>query len=172
MGITNKNRRFKTISQLEGYVRKDVDDIAEKVLRKAANEINKEMTDLILEWYAQYQPQDYTRTYQLMSAATSAQSDVYKTTRGWRLVVTLFDMNKMSPRIATVKGNFDSYIDFKGRTNYGGKPYTKWVVEWVDEGGIRGHSPINYEEEINKLLEKKVHQGILTEMRKAGYKYR
>ena len=60
-------------------------------------------------------------------------------------------------------------MDFSGHATYGGKRYTDWVVNWVENGKIIGHSPLDYEKEINDILDEKVNDGILIEMKRAGY---
>ena len=102
---------------------------------------------------------------------SGTESKVYKTNNGYRVRIKLFDTDQMTSAFASELNPhfFNSYLDFSGHATYGGKRYTDWVVEWVDSGGIIGHDGLNYKQEINSLLDKKVNEGILKEMRRAGF---
>ena len=174
-----KGRKFASLAQMEAEIQKELDEIAEKVLTEVAEEVKFKMEELISRFYNEYTPKSdkegnplyYRRTEGLLDAVRETSSKVYKTKNGYRVRIKLFDTDQMTSVFAE-KPYFNSYLDFSGHATYGGKRYTDWVVEWVDSGGIIGHDGLNYKQEINDLLDKKVNEGILTEMRRAGFSKR
>lgn len=166
-----KGRKFASFAQMEAEIKKELDNIAEKVLTDVAQEVKRRMEELILDFYTDYSPKYYERTGSLYSAVSETESKVYKTRDGYRVRIKLFDTDQMTSAFASELNPhfFNSYLDFSGHATYGGKRYTDWVVEWIDSGGIIGHDGLNYKQEINSLLDKKVNEGILTEMRRAGF---
>ena len=174
-----KGRKFASLAQMEAEIKKQLDEVAEKVLTEVAEEVRLKMEELILEFYSEYRPKSdeegnplyYNRTGGLLDAVRNTQSKVYKTKNGYRVRIKLFDTDQIDQQFAE-KPYFNSYLDFSGHATYGGKRYTDWVVEWVDSGGIIGHDGLNYQQEINDLLDRKVNEGILTEMRRAGFSKR
>lgn len=166
-----KGRKFASFAQMEAEIKKELDDIAKKVLTDVAEEVRQRMEELILDFYTDYSPKYYERTGSLYSAVSETESKVYKTRDGYRVRIKLFDTDQMTSAFASELNPhfFNSYLDFSGHATYGGKRYTDWVVEWIDSGGIIGHDGLNYKQEINSLLDKKVNEGILTEMRRAGF---
>lgn len=163
-----KGRKFASLAQMEAEIKKELDDIAKKVLEDVAQEVKLRMEELILDFYTDYSPKYYERTGSLYSAVSETESKVYKTRNGYRVRIKLFDTDQMTSAFAE-KPYFNSYLDFSGHATYGGKRYTDWVVEWIDSGGIIGHDGLNYKQEINTLLDKKVNEGILKEMKRAGF---
>lgn len=170
MEITSpKGRKFTSIVQMINETQKELDEISKKVLEEVAEEVRLKMEELILtQFYSEYRPQYYERTGGLLDSVRNTKSKVYKTRDGYKVHIKLFDTDQIDQRFAE-KPYFNSYLDFSGHATYGGKRYTDWVVEWVEDGNIIGHSPLNYKEEINKLLDDKVNEGILKEMRRAGF---
>lgn len=166
-----KGRKFASFAQMGAEIKKELDDIAKKVLTDVAQEVKQRMEELILDFYTDYSPKYYERTGSLYSAVSETESKVYKTRDGYRVRIKLFDTDQMTSAFASELNPhfFNSYLDFSGHATYGGKRYTDWVVEWIDSGGIIGHDGLNYKQEINSLLDKKVNEGILTEMRRAGF---
>ncbi len=170
MQITSpKGRKFSSIAQMENAIQQDLDKISKKVLEDVAEEIKLLMEDLILDFYSEYSPDYYERTGQLLEAVRAANSKIYKTKDGWKIRISIIDTEAMSSSFATQDHFFNSYIDFTGHATYGGKRYTDWVIDWVDEGNIFGHDKLEYKDKINKLLDEKVNAGILKEMKRAGY---
>ncbi len=169
-----KGRKFASLAQMEAEIKKQLDEVAKKVLEDVAKEVKMRMEELILDFYTEYSPKYYERTGSLYDAVAETESKVYKTKNGYRVRVKLFDTEKMTSAFASELNPhfFNSYLDFSGHATYGGKRYTDWVVEWVDSGGIIGHDGLNYQQEINDLLDRKVNEGILTEMRRAGFSKR
>ncbi len=167
--ISPKGRKFSSIVQMENAIQQDLDRISEKILREVAEEIKLLMEDLILDFYSEYSPEYYERTGQLLEAVRAADSKIYKTHGGWKMRIKIIDTEAMSSSFATRDDYFNSYLDLTGHATYGGKRYTDWVVDWVDEGNIFGHAGLEYKDKINKLLDEKVNAGILREMKRAGY---
>lgn len=167
--ISPKGRKFTSVVQMEKAIKEDINQISRKVLEEVAEEVKFLMEDMILEFYSQYNPNYYERTGQLLEAVRNAESKVYKTKDGYRVRISILNTEAMSSSFATQPHYFNSYIDFSGHATYGGKRYTDWVVNWVDEGNIFGHESIDYKDRINKLLDEKVNAGILKEMKRAGY---
>lgn len=166
---TPKGRRFSSIAQFEQAIQQDLDAIAEKVLRDVAEEVRLKMEELILtRFYSEYRPQYYERTGGLLDSVRNTKSKVYKTKNGWRVHIKLFDTDQIYQRFAE-KPYFNSYLDFYGHATHGGKRYTDWVVDWIENGKIIGHDALDYEGEINRILDEKVNEGILKEMRRAGF---
>ncbi len=170
MEITSpKGRKFSSIVQMQNAIQQDLDRISEKILRDTAKEIKQLMEKLILDWYLQYEPEYYDRTYQLLDAVADSECKVYKAKDGWKMRIVLIDSSQMASSFATKEHYFNSYMDFSEHSTYGGKKYTDWVIDWVDEGNIIGHTGIEYKDKINKLLDEKVNAGILREMKRAGF---
>lgn len=166
---TPKGRKFMSLAQFETALKNDLDEITKKVLENVAEEIRLKMEELILtQFYSEYRPQYYERTGGLLDSVRNTKSKVYKTKDGYKVHIKLFDTDQIDQRFAE-KPYFNSYLDFSGHATYGGKRYTDWVVNWVENGKIIGHSPLNYEKEINDILDEKVNDGILVEMKRAGY---
>lgn len=169
MEITSpKGRKFASIQQMTDAIQKDLDEISRKILEEVAEEVRLKMEELILNFYDDYRPNYYKRTGGLLNAVRNTQSTVYKTKDGYKVRIKLFDTTQMDQEFAD-KPYFNSYLDFSNHASYGGKLYTDWVVDWIDSGGIYGHKPIEYKKEINDLLDKKVNEGILRELKRAGY---
>lgn len=174
--ISPKGRKFSSVQQMVNAVQKELDEISRKVLEEVAEEVRLKMEELILRFYDDYTPKSdkegnplyYRRTEGLLDAVRETSSKVYKTKNGYRVRIKLFDTTQMEQQFAD-KPYFNSYLDFSSHASYGGKLYTDWVVDWVDSGGIYGHDPIEYKKEINDLLDKKVNEGVLKEMKRAGY---
>ncbi len=167
--ISPKGRKFSSVAQLENYLQADVDMVSRLVLENMAKEVKEKMRELIREFYSQYTPEYYERTDQLLEAVESANSKVYKSGGVWKCRISILDTDSMSQSFAQQDGYFNSYIDFSLHSSYGGKRYTDWVVDWVDEGGIFGHTGIDFKGEINRLLDEKVNDEIVKEMKRAGY---
>lgn len=166
--ISPKGRKFASVQQMVNAVQKELDEISRKVLEEVAEEVRLKMEELILRFYDDYKPNYYHRTGGLLDAVRNTESKVYKTKDGYRVRIKLFDTTQMDQQFAD-KPYFNSYLDFSSHASYGGKLYTDWVIDWVDSGGIYGHDPIEYKKEINDLLDKKVNEGVLKEMKRAGY---
>ena len=168
-----KGRRFSSIQEVQNYIESDIQERARKVLEEVAEEIKSTMEDLILEFYSQYTPEYYERTGQLLEAVRKAESKVYKTRDGWRIHIKVINTDAMDSMWAEEDEDFNTYMSFTGQATYGGKRYTDWVVEWVDNGSendrVWGHEPIHFSEKINQMLDEKVQAGILREMRRAGF---
>ena len=169
MEITSpKGRKFTSIQQMTNAIQQDLDKISRKVLEDVAEEVRLKMEELILNFYDDYRPKYYERTGGLLNAVRNTQSKVYKTPEGYKVRIKLFDTTQMDQEFRD-KPYFNSYLDFSNHASYGGKLYTDWVVEWVNDGNIIGHDAIEYEKEINDLLDKKVNDGVLKELKRAGY---
>lgn len=164
-----KGRKFSSLVQFQNYLQQDLNNVAHAVLTTVAEEVKQEMVRLIDQFYSVPETDYYERTETLRHAVESAQSKVYKTKEGWKIRISIVDVNDMVSGWAREKGMFNSYMDFSGRSTYGGKRYTEWVVDWVDKGGIAHHPPIHFTDEINQLLDRRVQEGILREMKRAGY---
>lgn len=166
--ISPKGRKFVSIQQMTNVIQNELDQISRKVLEEVAEEVRLKMEELILNFYSDYTPNYYRRTGGLLNAVRNTKSKVYKTKDGYKVRIKLFDTTQMDQEFAD-KPYFNSYLDFSSHASYGGKLYTDWVVDWIDSGGIYGHEPIEYKQEINDLLDKKVNEGVLKEMKRAGY---
>ena len=166
-----KGRKFASFVQMQAELQKELDNVAEKVLTEVAKEVKMRMEELILEFYSEYSPNYYERTGSLYDAVANTESKVYKTKGGYRVRIKLFDTEQMTSAFASEAHPefYNSYLDFSGHATYGGKRYTDWVVQWVNDGGIIGHDGLDYNREISDLLDKKVNEGILTEMKRAGF---
>lgn len=171
MEITSpKGRKFMSIQQMTDSIQQDLDKISKKVLEDVAKEVKEKMRKDIDLFYSQYSyPEYYERTYQLEKAVEEAESKIYKTKNGWVIRIQIFNTDTMTQTWATQKGFLNSYLSYDGKASSKGKRYTDWAIEWVEEGTIYGHSPIPFKEEINALLDEKVRNGVLREMKRAGY---
>lgn len=170
--ISPKGRKFSSIQQVVNDVQQNLDEIARKVLEEVAVEVKEKMEELILnQFYSDYRPKYYERTGSLLDAVRNTSSKVYKTNDGYKVRIKLFDESQMTSAFAPEDKPdfFNSYLDFSGHATYNGKRYTDWVIDWVDSGNIHGHEPLEYKKQINDLLDKKVNEGILREMKRAGY---
>ena len=172
---TPKGRKFSSLIQLENAINQDLDMASKKVLENVAEEVKVVMEDLILEFYSQYSPDYYERTGQLLDAVRKAESKIYKTKEGWKIRIKVIDPEIIDSMWGVEGNRFNSYMSFSGQATYGGKRYTEWVVDWVDNGSdhgrVWGHDPIHFSEKINKLLDEKVKNGILKELKRAGFNW-
>lgn len=168
--ISPKGRRFSSIAQMLNATQKELDIVAKRVLEQVAQEIKDKMKELIDLFYSQYSPDYYDRTKQLYSAIDGAQSKINKSGDTWVIRIQIFDSDSMSQTWTEKKGYFNSYLDFEGHATDGkGKRYTDWAIEWIESGSIYGHEAIPIKQEINDILDKKVQDGILVEMRRMGF---
>lgn len=168
--ISPKGRRFSSISQMLNATQKELDSVAKKVLEQVAQEVKDKMKELIDLFYSQHSPSYYDRTDQLYAAVDNAESKITKSGDTWVIRIQIFNTDSMSQTWTDKKGYFDSYLDFEGHATDGkGKRYTDWAIEWIESGSIHGHEAIPIRQEINNILEKKVQDGILIEMRRMGF---
>lgn len=168
--ISPKGRRFSSINQMLNATQKELDAVAKKVLEQVAQEVKDKMKELIDLFYSQHSPSYYDGTDQLYSAVDDAESKITKSGDTWVIRIQIFNTESMSQTWTNKKGYFDSYLDFEGHATDGkGKRYTDWAIEWIESGSIYGHEAIPIRQEINNILEKKVQDGILIEMRRMGF---
>lgn len=168
--ISPKGRRFSSINQMLNATQKELDVVAKKVLEQVAQEVKDKMKELIDLFYSQHSPSYYDGTDQLYAAVDNAESKITKSGDTWVIRIQIFNTDSMSQTWTDKKGYFDSYLDFEGHATDGkGKRYTDWAIEWIESGSIFGHKAIPIRQEINNILDKKVQDGILIEMRRMGF---
>lgn len=113
--------KFDNIKDLEKYLK----GVSTSILKNEIVEVAKRVIEkYIYENVYQYQPKEYTRTYELWDSLTV--SDVFTDDRGRTSIKIYFDTNKIKPHMVT--DNWNQHADIYDNDT------SKYIPLWVEEG--------------------------------------
>jgi hypothetical protein len=143
---------FKTSAELKSYILNHSKD----AIRMAQEKVYKVINDFLEQYYREFEPEVYVRTYQLLHSLVK--TDIKQTHNGWYAEV-YFDVNALnySTRIVPQNRDWSSYAS--PNNTYQKQSWTKKNDEWVlktaltssnSHGGYASGTPV-WNESMNIL---------------------
>ena len=140
--MLNKSRVFKTEAELKGFLMSQLKNVVVKMQEQVYQIIDR----FIKEYYAEYTPVMYERTYQLYKSLVK--SDIEKTANGYKAYVYV-DLNSLdynghnADEKWVVQTAMEGYPKGSGDRVHGGYPTDKSTAIWLEATEILDKNAID-----------------------------